>query len=69
MKGWSGYNKKRKERPEVTVVAVKWAVPVVLSAMALFIAFAFGNFVFEIASNVILSPTVVRLLDIREKQK
>jgi len=34
-------NKKKKERPEAAIVAVKWAVPVVLSAIALFIAFCF----------------------------
>ena len=34
-------NKKKKERSEATLVAVKWAVPVVLCAIALFITFCF----------------------------
>ena len=34
-------NKKKKERSEATLVAIKWVVPVVLFAMALFISFCF----------------------------
>ena len=34
-------NKKRKERTETSLVAVKWAVPVILCAIALFITFCF----------------------------
>ena len=35
---------------------------------ALFIAMAFGNFLFEIGMNAVLSPVIVRILDMRKKK-
>lgn len=37
------------------------------SGMALFIAFAFANFIFEIGANIVLGPVIVRLLNIKIK--
>lgn len=45
------------------------AAGMTLSGMSLFWAFAMMNFIFEIGSNVILSPVTVRVLDISNKQK
>ena len=38
-----------------------------ISGMALFWALAMGNFLFEIALSIVLSPVVVRLLQIKKK--
>lgn len=35
---------------------------------ALFIALAFGNFIFEIGMNAVLSPVIVRILDMRKRK-
>lgn len=35
---------------------------------ALFIAMAFGNFLFEIGMNAVLSPVIVRILDMRKRK-
>lgn len=40
-----------------------------VSGMALFWALAMGNFLIEVASNLILSPVAVRILNIEKKQK
>lgn len=40
-----------------------------VSGMALFWALAMGNFLVEVASNVVLSPVIVRILNIEKKQK
>ncbi len=37
------------------------------SGVAVFVALALANFIFEIGANVVLSPVVVRLLRIRER--
>jgi len=37
------------------------------TGMAVFFGFAFANFLVELLTNVLLSPVVVRLLDIRKK--
>ena len=39
-----------------------------VSGMALFWALAMGNFLFELAANIILSPVVVRILTIEKKK-
>ena len=39
------------------------------SGFALFVALAFGNFLFEIGMNAVLSPVIVRILDIIKKKK
>lgn len=39
------------------------------SGMAVFFALAMANFLFELGMNVVLSPVIVRLLDIAEKMK
>ena len=36
------------------------------TGMSLFIALALGNFLFEVGANIVLSPVVVRLLNIRK---
>ena len=38
------------------------------AGFALFIAMAFGNFLFEIGMNAVLSPVIVRILDMRKKK-
>lgn len=38
-----------------------------LTGMDLFVAFATGNFIFELGLNIVLSPIVLRLLNIKEK--
>lgn len=38
------------------------------SGMEVFVALALANFIFELGANVVLSPVVVRLLNIRNKQ-
>lgn len=38
-----------------------------VSGMALFWAFAMGNFIFEVGMNLVLSPVIVRLLKLRKK--
>ncbi len=38
------------------------------SGFAIFIALAFGNFIFEIGMNAVLSPVIVRILDLRKKK-
>lgn len=40
-----------------------------VTGMALFWALAMGNFLIELLSNIVLSPVVVRVLDIEKKQK
>ena len=40
-----------------------------VSGMALFWALAMANFIFEIGMNVVLSPIVVTLINIRKKTK
>ena len=40
-----------------------------VSGMALFWALAMGNFLLEIATNVVLSPVIVRVLKIEKKNK
>ena len=36
------------------------------AAQYMFLGLAGGNFLFELATNIVLSPTIVRLLDLRE---
>lgn len=38
------------------------------SGFALFISLAFGNFAFELGMNAVLSPVIVRILDMRKKK-
>ncbi|MBE6564703.1 MAG: ECF transporter S component [Ruminococcaceae bacterium] len=38
------------------------------TGMAVFFGFAFANFLIELLTNVLLSPVVIRLLDIRRKK-
>ena len=40
-----------------------------VSGMAVFWALAMANFIFEISASIVLSPVIVRLLEIRKKQK
>ena len=40
-----------------------------VSGMALFWALAMGNFLLEIGSNIVLSPVIVRILNIEKKSK
>ncbi len=40
-----------------------------VTGMALFWAVAMGNFIVEILSNIVLSPVIVRVLNIEKKQK
>ncbi|MBP3377873.1 MAG: ECF transporter S component [Clostridia bacterium] len=39
------------------------------TGMALFIGFAMANFIFEIVMNIVLSPVIIKLLDLRKKKK
>jgi uncharacterized membrane protein len=39
-----------------------------ISGMALFWALAMANFIFEIGMNIVLSPAIVRLINIRKKE-
>ena len=39
------------------------------AGIALFVAMALGNFLFELGMNTLLSPVIVRLLNIRKSQK
>ncbi|MBR4973938.1 MAG: ECF transporter S component [Clostridia bacterium] len=38
------------------------------AGFALFIALAFGNFLFELGMNAVLSPIIVRVIDMRKKK-
>lgn len=38
-----------------------------VNGMDVFFALAFGNFIFEIAMNLVLSPVIIRLVDIAKK--
>ena len=40
-----------------------------VSGMALFWALAMGNFALEIATNIVLSPVIVRVLSFQRKLK
>jgi hypothetical protein len=48
--------------------AIAATVGMDVSGMALFLAFAFGNFLFEIGMNAVLSPVLVRLLALGGKR-
>lgn len=37
------------------------------TGMALFIGFAMANFIFEIVMNIVLSPVIIKLLELRKK--
>ena len=38
------------------------------AGFALFVALAFGNFLFELGMNAVLSPVIVRVIDMRKKK-
>ncbi len=48
--------------------AIAAAASMNVSGMGLFLAFAMGNFLFEIGMNAVLSPVLVRLLDLGGKR-
>lgn len=47
--------------------AIASVVGMSVTGMDLFLAFATGNFLFELGLNIVLSPIVVRLINIRNK--
>lgn len=47
-------------------VKIAQAIESNATGMALFVAMALGNFLFELGANIVLSPIVVRLLNIRK---
>ena len=53
--------------PSADQIAAKLGLGV--SGMAVFWALAMANFIFEISASIVLSPVIVRLLEIRKKQK
>ena len=53
--------------PSADQIAAKIGLGV--SGMAVFWALAMANFIFEISASIVLSPVIVRLLEIRKKQK
>ena len=50
------------------VVAIAKLLRVSQTGYSLFIAMALGNFLFELGMSIVLSPIVVRLINIRNKQ-